>query len=227
MATLAYGIDANIHYLWGWRYNWGGRFDRLSDRKVRNGVKVGRLSERREQLYLYYINRYGREDFPKVAGRREPSIKNKKEFELNMKTGNRFLAVMRRGLASVVSIIMTIGVSGNCLAQTQGEKKSRLLTFERTVHDFGEITHEDGVQECSFKYKNQTDTTILIYDVKVFCNCTKVEWPRKPIKPGEEGEIKVKYDNEGTPHHFDKGVSVYTSTGKRPILLRIKGTVTE
>lgn len=95
------------------------------------------------------------------------------------------------------------------------------------MHDFGEITHEDGVQECSFKYKNQTDTTILIYDVKVFCNCTKVEWPRKPIKPGEEGEIKVKYDNEGTPHHFDKGVSVYTSTGKRPILLRIKGTVTE
>lgn len=162
-----------------------------------------------------------------MAGRREPSIKNKKEFELNMKTGNRFLAVMRRGLASVVSIIMTIGVSGNCLAQNQGEKKSRLLTFERTVHDFGEITHEDGVQECSFKYKNQTDTTILIYDVKVFCNCTKVEWPRKPIKPGEEGEIKVKYDNEGTPHHFDKGVSVYTSTGKRPILLRIKGTVTE
>ena len=115
-----------------------------------------------------------------------------------MKTGNRFLAVMRRGLASVVSIIMTIVVSGNCLAQTQGEKKSRLLTFERTVHDFGEITNEDGVQECSFKYKNQTDTTILIYDVKVFCNCTKVEWPRKPIKPREEGEIKVKYDNEGT-----------------------------
>lgn len=55
MATLAYGIDANIHYLWGWRYNWGGRFDRLSDRKVRNGVKVGRLSERREQLYLIIL----------------------------------------------------------------------------------------------------------------------------------------------------------------------------
>lgn len=128
----------------GWRYYWAGRFDRLSDRKVRNGVKVGRLSERREQLYLYYINRYGGEDFPKVAGRREPSIKNKKEFELNMKTGNRFLAVMRRGLASVVSIIMTIVVSGNCLAQTQGEKKSRLLTFERTVHDFGEITFRNA-----------------------------------------------------------------------------------
>ena len=45
-----------------------------------------------------------------MAGRREPSIKNKKEFELNMNTGNRFLAVMRRGLASVAAIIMTKGV---------------------------------------------------------------------------------------------------------------------
>lgn len=59
-----------------------------------------------------------------MAGRREPSIKNKKEFELNMNTGNRFLAVMRRGLASVAAIIMTMGVSGNCLAQTQGEKRA-------------------------------------------------------------------------------------------------------
>ena len=108
----------------GWRYNWAGRFDRISDRKVRNGVKVGRFSERREQLYLYYINRYGGEDFPKVAGRREPSIKNKKELELNMKTGNSYLAVMGRGLASVVAIIVTIGVSGNCLVQNQGEKRA-------------------------------------------------------------------------------------------------------
>lgn len=59
-----------------------------------------------------------------MAGRREPSIKNKKEFELNMKTGNRFLAVMRRGLASVVSIIMTIGVSGNCLRRPKERKRA-------------------------------------------------------------------------------------------------------
>lgn len=152
---------------------------------------------------------------------------NKKTKDtMNMKDRNE--ASLKGRLRMYVAIaIATLIMPYNGLAQNQEQKKSRLLTFEKTVHDFGDITHEDGAQECSFKYKNQTDTTILIYDVKVFCNCTKVEWPRKPIKPGDEGEIKVRYDNEGKPHHFDKGVSVYTSTGKRPVLLRIKGTVTE
>lgn len=146
---------------------------------------------------------------------------------MNIKTRNKVGALTGRVIMCVAVAIASLTMPHNSLAQDKGLNKSRLLTFEKTVHDFGEITHEDGAQECSFKYRNQTDTTILIYDVKVFCNCTKVEWPRKPIKPGDEGEIKVRYDNEGKPHHFDKGVSVYTSTGKRPVLLRIKGTVTE
>ncbi len=146
---------------------------------------------------------------------------------MNIKTGNKAVAMIGRLIMCVAITAVTLSMQHGVLAQDKGHRKSTLLTFEKTVHDFGNITHEDGAQHCSFKYKNQTDTTILIYDVKVFCNCTKVEWPRKPIKPGDEGEIKVVYDNEGSPHHFDKGVSVYTSTGKRPVLLRIKGTVTE
>jgi len=31
-------------------------------------------------------------------------------------------------------------------------------------------------------------------DVKTSCGCTIPEWPRKPVKPGAKGEIKVKYD---------------------------------
>ena len=156
-------------------------------------------------------------------------VKRKRKIKgtMNIKTGNKVGALMGRLIMCVAMAIASLTMPCYCLAQDNGHGKSKLLTFEKTVHDFGNITHEDGAQHCSFKYKNHTDTTILIYDVKVFCNCTKVEWPRKPIKPGDEGEIKVVYDNEGSPHHFDKGVSVYTSTGKRPVLLRIKGTVIE
>ncbi len=122
------------------------------------------------------------------SGRKAGAInKDKKLLELNMKTGNRFLAVMKRGLASIVAIFVTMGVSGNCLAQTQGEKKSRLLTFERTVHDFGKIAEEDGPQTCIFKYRNNSNVAIVIQKVIVSCACTQVEWPEKPIKPGERG----------------------------------------
>ena len=123
-----------------------------------------------------------------------------------------------------------ISESQEITAQAQkrtGSQKAKLLTFDSTVHNFGDITNEDGPQTCVFKYSNQTDTTILIYDIKTTCECTKAEWSRKPIRQGESGEIKVTYANEGAPHHFDKGVEVYTSTWARPILLRIQGTVKE
>lgn len=107
------------------------------------------------------------------------------------------------------------------------KKVVRLLTFEEEVHDFGDITKEDGPQTCVFKYSNQTDTTILILNVRTTCECTKAEWTRKPIKPGESGEIKVTYANEAEPHYFDKGILVQTSTWGRALLLRIKGTVKE
>lgn len=105
--------------------------------------------------------------------------------------------------------------------------KEKTLTFENYTHNFGTIRHEDGVQECSFKYINKSDTTILIYDVRVYCNCTKVEWSRKPIKPGEGGEIKVKFDNNEKPQNFSRSMKVTLSTDANPILLTIKGKIVE
>lgn len=139
-------------------------------------------------------------------------------------------ACLASGRANRAGQSDNISESQEITAQAQkrtGSQKAKLLTFDSTVHNFGDITNEDGPQTCVFKYSNQTDTTILIYDIKTTCECTKAEWSRKPIRQGESGEIKVTYANEGAPHHFDKGVEVYTSTWARPILLRIQGTVKE
>lgn len=107
------------------------------------------------------------------------------------------------------------------------EGKEKTLTFEKYTHDFGRIRHEDGEQACSFKYTNKSDTTILIYDVRAYCNCTKVEWSRKPIKPGESGEIKVKFDNNDKPQNFSRSMKVTLSTDVDPILLTIRGKIVE
>lgn len=137
------------------------------------------------------------------------------------------VSCLANGRGARASLSDSISDSSKAQTEKRKAKKVRFLTFSSTVHNFGEITNEDGPQTCVFKYSNQTDTTILINDIKTTCECTKAEWSRKPIRPGESGEIKVTYANEGAPHHFDKGAQVYTSTMERPILLRIQGTVVE
>ena len=144
-----------------------------------------------------------------------------------MKTRHNAIYILAKSTLCAAMAIFALGLTSNSLAQDKGKKQYKILSFETTVHDFGTFPSSDGPKHCSFTYKNETDTTILIYDVKPSCECTSVEWSKKPIKPGGKGVIKVTYANDAGTHFFNKGISVYTSTWIRPFRLNITGTVTE
>lgn len=130
-------------------------------------------------------------------------------------------------LLTAMMISLTMMMAGDMNGQNKENSKLKPLTFKERVYDFGSFSKSEGAKQCTFEFKNETDTAVIIYDIKVSCECTKAEWPKKPIKPGESGTIKVTYTNGGEPHYFDKGLNVYMSSWTKPVLLRIKGTVTE
>ncbi|WP_298649899.1 DUF1573 domain-containing protein [uncultured Proteiniphilum sp.] len=68
------------------------------------------------------------------------------------------------------------------------------------------------------------DIPLLIKDISVSCGCTVPEWDRKPIKPGEKTEIKVKVTPDGTGY-FRKTVTVFCNTKRGAIPLSVKSTV--
>lgn len=107
-------------------------------------------------------------------------------------------------------------------AQTGHENS---LKFTKTVHNFGKISIDSGVQHCSFEFTNTGNRPVVIYNVISSCGCTEPKWPKKPVLPGEKGVIAVDFLNDQGPYPFDKNLTVYTSEGKRPILLRIFGIV--
>ena len=55
---------------------------------------------------------------------------------------------------------------------------------------------------------NTAKELMLVYDVITSCGCTKVEYSKEPVRPGETLEVKVIYEAEETGH-FDKVVTVY------------------
>ena len=99
------------------------------------------------------------------------------------------------------------------------------ITFDKTVHDFGEI-NEGDVVETVFKFKNTGKSDLIITNIKASCGCTVPSgWKKEPIKPGEEGEFTVKYDSKNKPNKINRNVTITSNTSSGKEIVRITGFV--
>jgi hypothetical protein len=72
-------------------------------------------------------------------------------------------------------------------------KTGPVLTADNMTVDFGEVSYKgDGVRD--FHFKNTGNEPLMITNAKGSCGCTVPEWPKEPIRPGQSGVIKIKYD---------------------------------
>lgn len=110
------------------------------------------------------------------------------------------------------------------LAFAAGEEP---VAWDKTVHDFGDVSVQDGPLTCTFTLTNTGTQPVSIFEVVSSCGCTDVKWSRGKIQPGETGTISATYKNEDGPMPFDKTLTVYISGVKRPVVLRLRGVVHE
>jgi tetratricopeptide (TPR) repeat protein len=67
---------------------------------------------------------------------------------------------------------------------------------ENPSFDFGKVEY-GKVVEHQFKIKNEGDTDLIIFDAIGSCGCTIPEFSKKPIPPGQEATVTVKFDTLG------------------------------
>ena len=108
-----------------------------------------------------------------------------------------------------------------------GAQVGEVVEFDKTVHDFGDISINDGPQTCVFTVKNVGKEPIAIYEVVTSCGCTDAKWTREPLQPGKTGTISATYKNEDGPIPFDKTLTVYIAGVSKPVILRLRGIVHE
>ncbi len=103
---------------------------------------------------------------------------------------------------------------------------SKLAIFEwaNMEYDFGTVI--DGEQvEYSYKFKNVGAVPLIIKQATGSCGCTVPERPEEPIAPGEEGEIKVKFNSTGRIGNPRKEVTLRANTLPYETKLILKGIV--
>lgn len=84
------------------------------------------------------------------------------------------------------------------------------ITFVDTKHDFGTITEGEKVKHA-YKFKNTGDNPLLISNAVASCGCTVPSYPKKPIAPGEEGEIVVEFNSTNRVGQQKKNVLIYSN----------------
>lgn len=118
-------------------------------------------------------------------------------------------------------LLLTISINGF------SQQKEPVMSFKKTLHDFGTIRQEDGIAKVTFEYTNTGSAPLIITEVNSSCGCTTPSYSKQPIPPGGKGYIDAAYDPLNSPGQFSKTITVKSNSNNSPIVLTIRGTVAE
>ena len=99
------------------------------------------------------------------------------------------------------------------------------ISFDKKEFDFGTV-NEGEIVETVFKVTNSGTTDLVITNATGSCGCTVPIWPKAPIKPGETGDIAVKFNTSGKPNRQMKTVTLTANTESGREVLTLRGSVT-
>ena len=127
---------------------------------------------------------------------------------------------MKRILFSFLLVVAACCSLQRAVAGSEGGPK---MVFERTAHDFGDIERKGGDVIAMFRFVNQGDEPLVIKKVHKSCSCTTAIYSRRPVLPGESGEIKIKYEpHKLEPGKFHKVIQIYTNESNKVKLITIQ-----
>ena len=100
-----------------------------------------------------------------------------------------------------------------------------VMKFAKETNDFGKIRSGDKVAS-DFKFTNTGKSPLIITDAVATCGCTKPEWPKGPIKPGESGNIHVVFNSASKMGLQDKMITITANTNPAQNMVHLIGEVT-
>ena len=102
------------------------------------------------------------------------------------------------------------------------------IEFTEREYDFGsfEPVGSDTLKSHSFRFYNTGQQPLVILHVATGCGCTRPQYPKTPILPGDSGTVTVNYKGYGQPvGRFRKSVTVYSNDPRSYTRIFVSGTL--
>lgn len=121
-------------------------------------------------------------------------------------------------MATVVLLLCSV------LSLAAQESKRAKIVFDKESHTFGKVLRSGGDVSVEFRYTNEGDAPLVVKKATTSCQCTSVEFSKKPVMPGKSGVIKVIYSPHKLPaESFHKAIKVFTNDAQGMHILTIHG----
>jgi hypothetical protein len=104
-------------------------------------------------------------------------------------------------------------------------KDTTSVDFAETEFKFGTIAEGDKVEHI-FLFKNTGTKPLIIANAWGSCGCTVPEYPKEPVAPGAQGQVKVTFNSTGKKNEQHKSVTMQMNTIKHNEEVFLSGTVT-
>jgi hypothetical protein len=110
-----------------------------------------------------------------------------------------------------------LSFTANINEVAEGKKTSSrpVLKFDKYQHNFGRVT-EGEVAEWNVGFRNLGNKPLNIKEVKSSCGCTAAVLSSKNLKPGEEGELNIKFDTKDRSGKVTRTVTVFSDDPDQP-----------
>ncbi len=142
---------------------------------------------------------------------------------------------MNRHISIFSLLLLATFLMAGCSDSSQGSKSSETTSanhsnatpvaeFQKTTHDFGKIITGERVA-YAFRFQNSGNSPLIITGIRSGCGCTVGDYPKDPIKPGEEGRVSVVFNSAGRRGFQSESVRVLTNAEESVVTLRITAEV--
>lgn len=98
---------------------------------------------------------------------------------------------------------------------------------KQTELDFEQIKESGGKVKKEMTFKNSGNKPLVVTKVVVSCKCVSIDYPKKPVMPGDEAKISVTYDPKKQKGVFHKAVQVYSNDPQARHIVFVKGEVVQ
>ena len=102
------------------------------------------------------------------------------------------------------------------------------IEFTEREYDFGsfEPVGNDTLKSHTFHFLNTGKQPLVIIHVASGCGCTRPQYTKTPIQPGDTGIVTVNYKGYGQPiGKFRKSITVYSNDPRSYTRIFIHGTL--
>ncbi len=73
------------------------------------------------------------------------------------------------------------------------------VRFDSEVFDMGEYPPDSCVVTKVFTFTNTGSSPLYFYGSRPDCSCISMDVPKKPVRPGEKGSVRVTFDGHAKP----------------------------